>query len=30
MVATGFDFLRYHFNQDGKQIPIKAEKNAFR
>ena len=26
MVATGFDFLGYHFNQDGKQIPIKAEK----
>lgn len=26
MVNTGFDFLGYHFNQNGKQVPIKAEK----
>lgn len=25
MVSTGFDFLGYHFNQNGKQVPVKAE-----
>ncbi len=28
-VKNGLDFLGYHFNQNGKQIPIKAEETLF-